>query len=69
MNTQNTNSNTQNIISCVDSLQLGEGVAKESKRAYQYLDICFKGGYKKRVFLNDEAVYIINDIISKNIKK
>lgn len=55
----------KDIIGSISTITLGEGKSKAGN-TYHFLDILFINGYKNRVFLNSDAMFGIEDAISKS---
>jgi hypothetical protein len=63
MSTININLKHDNIISAISSISVGKGIAKNSN-PYFYLDLNFKNGFRKRVFLDDASVFALRDAMT-----
>jgi hypothetical protein len=57
---------SDNIIAHIPRVVLASGDKDGHK--YYYLDIFFKNGYSKRVFLNNESLFIIMACLQENVK-
>lgn len=57
----NTKYNNTDLKNGLNSLILKRGVSKEGSE-YYYLNLDFKNGYEKRVFLNNESLFAIRDV-------
>ena len=55
----------QDIKFALDSLVTGEGISKGSNNPYFFLDLKFKNGYSKRVFLNSESLFCIVNAVEQ----
>ena len=55
----------KSISEIVTDVTLHQGISKESKRPYYYIDIHFETGYSLRTFLNSDSQWIISQILNK----
>ena len=60
------NINNKNLLPHVAEIKLGVGKAKESGNDYAYFDVKLKNGYSKRVFLNNDSLFAINDALKSD---
>lgn len=55
----------KNISENVEKIALTGGVSKKTGNPYEYVQIVFKGGYTVPLFLNNDQMYIVKNVICK----
>jgi len=53
------------ISQYIDKVVLATGVSKKTGNPYEYVNIVFKGGYSVPLFLNNDQMYIVKNVICK----
>lgn len=55
-----------NLSPYVQEMRIKKGISKESNSEYYYFDIMFSNNYSKRIFINREMLFPINDLINRH---
>lgn len=53
------------ISQYIEKVVLAGGVSKKTGNPYEYVNIVFKGGYSVPLFLNNDQMYIVKNVICK----
>lgn len=58
--------NDKVISEYIEKIVLTNGISKKTGNAYEYVNIVFKGGYSVPLFLNNDQMYIVKNVICKD---